>query len=79
MNLPSAAEIGEDSPFDLTPSSWLLDDDAIRRLFGVDGSYLSYEEAADQDGSVLPSFARAVGIESVDAPESWKLWLNAAL
>lgn len=41
----------------------------IRNFFGPDATYLSYEEALERDGSVIPSFLRAVGLDPVTMPD----------
>lgn len=62
--------------FDFSERSWLLDHDALRRFFGPDGQYLSYEKALEKHGSVIPDFLTSLGLEPGSLPKADRIWLN---
>jgi hypothetical protein len=65
--------------FDLGPSSWLVDHDAIRAFWGENAIYLSYEGEVARHGSVIPAFLAALGLDPAACP-SWEgLHLNAGV
>lgn len=54
---------------DSSPDSPVGRHEDIRNFFGPDATYLSYEEAMERDGSVIPSFLRAVGLDPATMPD----------
>ena len=49
----------------------------IRNFFGPDATYLSYENALARDGSVIPDFLRALGLDPDECPDpSAARWHN---
>lgn len=55
------------SIFDYGPDSWLVDDRAIEAFF-PECRPLSYEDAIDGNGSVLPVFLEALGLRPQECP-----------
>ena len=78
---PSTAPV-EDSYANLTEDSWLLNFerriDPFRAVFGRDQvRVIQYDEVLACDGSVIPSFFRAIGAEKTLAKADWEdVWLN---
>lgn len=62
--------------FDLGPNSVVGLESAIRDFFGPDGLYLSYEEVMKRQGSTVPAFLGAIGLEPADCPNHDAYWSN---
>ena len=62
--------------FDLGPNSVVGIESAIRDFFGPDGLYLSYEDVMDRQGSTVPAFLNAIGLEPSDCPDHDAYWFN---
>lgn len=56
--------------------SWLLDYDGIKEFWGDTGKYLSYEDALNRFGSVIPSFLEALGLDPSQCPSWDAIWRN---
>lgn len=62
--------------FDFSMESWLLDYEAIHRFFGPDGQYLSYDQALEAHGTVVPAFLESLGLDPAKLPGTDRVWLN---
>lgn len=62
--------------FDLSPDSWLVRHDDIRAFFGAEGTYHRYEDEIARNGSVLPAFLQAVGLDLSECPDWRGIWKN---
>lgn len=52
------------------------DHDAIRRFFGAEAVFLSYEEAMERWGSIIPAFLAAIGLDPDTFPDHGEYWEN---
>ena len=62
--------------FDFSSDSWLVDDEAILRVFGEKTIAISYDRCLKEKASVIPSFLDALGLSVVDCPEWKDIWQN---
>jgi hypothetical protein len=62
--------------YDLSEESWLLDYDQIQKFFGPRGIYIDYDYVLECDGSVIPSFNRALGLSEATWPPSGDIFEN---
>ena len=67
---------GEATIFDYAPQSWLTDDRAILDFWGQKARVISYEDALQAHGNIIPAYLRAIGLDPADAPEWTKVWQN---
>jgi hypothetical protein len=56
--------------------SWLVDYEGIKKFWGKSGKYLSYEDAVNGFGSVIPTFVEALGLDPAQCPSWDEFWLN---
>jgi hypothetical protein len=64
--------------FDFSEGSWLTDHRAIRDFWRGTCTFLSYEDARQQHGSVIPVFLRELGLEPAACPGWDELFLNTS-
>ncbi len=71
-----ALDTSTGSIFNFEPTSWLADDTALTDFFGPEAQSMSYEDALAANGSVVPAFLRAVGLDPDRCPEWEGYWFN---
>jgi len=64
--------------FDFSETSWLTDHAAIRAFWGEQCTFISYEDAVANHGSVIPAFLAAVGLDPSSCPPWDKIFLNSS-
>lgn len=75
-NSSKGYELSTEGIFDFSENSWLVDDDAIVKVFGRETIVVSYENSLDKDGSVIPSFLESLGLNPKNCPSWSEYWFN---
>lgn len=62
--------------FNFSNDSWLVDDDAIARIYGKKTRTINYDQAISQHGSVIPAFLDIIDVDTGQYPSWAGIWRN---